>query len=427
MSQLPLFDPAERSPRLETFIERIGETLNIPEGLRTIPCTHGMHRFPGKFIPNLPRYLLRSVLKHRVSHTLCDPFCGSGTTLVEAALEGRSFVGMDIDPLAVTIATAKTQPLPEKDLVLLERYWKDYDYSRESPDLIPAVPNLFHWFSHEAVAQLSAIKSGCLSLPTQLQLFCLIVFSSIIRRVSNADDQTQKTYVSHTLPKAPPLPSELFPIFLQRAIDGMREYISLLPRPPIGTVIHADARRLPEIEFDDVLTSPPYIDSIDYAYNQMLEYFWLLRELGVNSHQGFRSLRKVPMGFTATAPENLDHFERRLPPSTRLTFTRACRQIRKHSPREENVVRTFFHDFEIHCETMRKRQNRGAFYICIVGNSTVRQVTVPTAALIVDLFESVGYKLEDRLIYDIRRHYMKFPRRSNSGTITQDYVLIFRR
>ena len=61
MAQLELFQEIQSS-KLETFIEREGDLLAIPEGLHTIPCTHGLHRFAGKFIPNLPRYLIREIL-----------------------------------------------------------------------------------------------------------------------------------------------------------------------------------------------------------------------------------------------------------------------------------------------------------------------------------------------------------------------------
>lgn len=428
MAQLILFDPVQTPGRLETHIERVGDTLSIPEGLRTIPCTHGLHRFPGKFIPNLPRFLLRTTLKKRKGCTILDPFCGSGTTLVEAALEGRPFVGFDIDPLAVAIANAKVTPLEEAELSLMQEFWMDFDYCEQKPDLVPTIPNLQHWFSDVAIAQLSAIKFGCLSLPPRARHFSLVVFSSIIRRVSNADDQTQKTYVSHTLPKSPPAPEELFPIFLQRAIEGMRQYTSLLRNSPSGRILKADARQLPDVEFDDVLTSPPYIDSIDYVYNQMLEYFWLLNDLAVNTYEGYRSLRKAAMGFASTAAESLDQFEESfLSEVRRRQFSEACKKIGACSPKEETVVRTFFHDFATHCEMIYGRQERGAFYVCIVGNSMIRQVNVPSADLLVDIFRSAGYKLEDRTAYEIKRHYMKFPRRSNSGKIKQDHILVFRK
>lgn len=427
MPQLALFDFPDPARPLKTFIERVGETLLIPEGIQTIQCTHGLHRFPGKFIPNLPRYLIRSVLKDRKNKILCDPFCGSGTTLIEASLEGWQFVGIDIDPLAVKIASAKLQPLSKDNLYLLERYWKDFDYEKQVHDFVPQVPNLSHWFSPKAVTELSAIKSGCLKLPDLLKLFSLIIFSSIIRRVSNADDQTQKTYVSHTLKKKAPLPSELFPIFLKRAINRMNEYSSLLPHPPVGQVIQGDARKSPQLVFDDVLTSPPYIDSIDYMYNQMLEYFWLLKELGIDGYDDFRSLRKIPMGFRSELPENNKIIEERFNSQNREIFINICSHIRKISRKEESVVRAFFQDFSVHCELFYNLQRQGSFYICIIGNSMLRRVTIPTVDLLIDIFQSVGYKIEDRMNYEIRRHYMKFPRRGNSGKIKYDYILVFRR
>lgn len=427
MAQLPLLDAWVGLRRLETFIERDGPRLKIPEGLQTIPYTHGMHRFPGKFIPNLPRYLIRTILGDRGGQTVCDPFCGSGTTLIEAALEGKAFAGVDVDPLAVAIARAKTQPLSGDELGLLDRHWRGHDYRREGLELIPEVPNLLHWFSRGTAGQLSGIKAACLELPPKLQLFSLIVFSSIIRRVSNADDQTQKTYVSHTLPKTPPAASETFPVFMQRAIEGMKEYVRALPGPVVGNIVRGDARELPNLEFDDVLTSPPYIDSIDYVYNQMLEYFWLLQELGLKGYDEYRSLRKTPMGKGPATPARLDSIECRLSHGTRNEYKSACQEIRKSSPKEEVVVRAFFQDMAVHTEQVYERQAPGAVYICIIGNSTIRQVTVPTVDLLADLFCYMGYRLDDRMSYEIRRHYMKFPRRSNSGKIQQDHILIFRR
>jgi hypothetical protein len=367
------------------------------------------------------------ILLDRSTRTVCDPFCGSGTTLVESALEGRRFIGFDIDPLAVAIARAKTQPLTTHDLSTVEKHWLHFIYDNEKPEHVPKIPRLHHWFSPQAIAQLSSIKAGCLALPEAPRLFCLVVFSSIIRRVSNADDQTQKTYVSHTLHKTPPLPSDLFSVFLKRALAGMRQYMALLSEPPEGQIILADSRSLPDTHLGDVITSPPYIDSIDYVYNQMLEYFWLLPELRINNYNEYRELRKKPMGFNRHAPRGAGNFRDRLLNATRTTLEEALGHIQKRSPKEARTVRIFFDDFLAHCEQVSERQESGDFYICIVGNSVIRQATVPTVDILHDLFYSLGYHLQDHLTYEIRRHYMKFPRRSNSGKIKQDHVLIFRR
>lgn len=425
MNQLVLF-PGNRDIALPTYVERNGTTLVIPEGIHTIPCTHGMHRFPGKFIPNLPRYIIRQYLGDNSSATVVDPFCGSGTTLVEAALEGRSYLGQDIDPLSILVSRAKTEPLSDDELTMIEEHWERFDYNQYRSDLVPDVANLSHWFTNLAIGQLSAIKYHCLDLPDRLRDFCLVVFSSIVRRVSNADDQTQKTYVSHTLPKTPPLPSELFPIFLQRAVSGMRQYTSLLPKASVGTIRRSDAKSIIEIGSASIITSPPYIDSIDYIYNQMLEYFWLLPELGISDLHALRALRKVPMGFRQ-AKDDTFTFVDRLSEKHRKALLLATGAIRHQSKKEAANVMTFFEDFTAHCDAAFKAQCNGSIYACVIGHSFVRGITIKTAEYFIDLFHSAGYRLVDRLTYEIRRHYMKFPRRSNSGKIDQDHVLIFER
>lgn len=426
MNQLTLFPKTRGTSRLPTIIERHGDALIIPEGVHTIPATHGLHRFPGKFIPNLPRYLIREVLPSDARRTIIDPFCGSGTTLVEAALEGRPFIGTDIDRLSVMIASAKTVPLSDDQVDMIRRAWREHDYGRDNPDLEPDVPNLRHWFTDTAIRQLTSIKDRCLSFPEPARRFCLVVFSSIIRRVSNADDQTQKTYVSGTLKKSPPEPQHIFPVFLERALGGMNEYTSLLPHPPVGKAMQGDARafRL-DGSVDDVLTSPPYIDSIDYMYNQMLEYFWLMPELGLHDYGDFRRLRRQPMGFHregAVADSVLNGLG-----DKRRAFEETIAGIRDRSPKEAESAVTFFADYAKHLRSIHGAQRSGSYYISIVGNSLIRDVVVPTAEILIALHSSVGYKLIDRFAYEIRRHYMKFPRRSNSGTIKLDHVLVFER
>jgi len=427
MQQLPLLASNDTITHLATHISRDRSILLIPEGIDTTQCTHGMHRFAGKFIPNIARHIIRTYLPPGPD-AIFDPFCGSGTTLVEAALEGRRFLGMDIDPLSVLIADAKTTLLAEDELQQLEDYWARHDYSKIDLSLVPGVPNLSHWFSLTATRQLTSLKRRALVLPERLRRFSLVVFSSILRRVSNADDQTQKTYVSHTLPKTPRLPADLFPLQLARALNGMREYSAQLPFEPSGSVILADARsHLPHVPVQHILTSPPYIDSIDYPYNQMLEYYWLLDELGLHTHDAYRRLRKEPMGFTHYDPSAFDGFADRYFRESSEAFEGLCDAISQKSPKEELAVRSFFLDYAAHASRALAFLPRSGRYVCIVGDSTIRGTVVPTTSLVTLIHLALGFVLEDRVTYSIRRHYMKFPRRANSGTISMDTILVFQR
>ena len=67
---------------------------------------HGLHEYKGKFNPQIARALL-NCMDLRGGDSVLDPFCGSGTTLVEAAHLGLSAIGFDINPLAVYVANAK--------------------------------------------------------------------------------------------------------------------------------------------------------------------------------------------------------------------------------------------------------------------------------------------------------------------------------
>ena len=269
-----------------------GRCVEFPEGLRTADYGHTLHRFPGKFVPQVARELLALVRADQES-LIIDPFCGSGTSLIEASLLGIPSLGVDFDALAAFVTTAKVTPLSAAQLRELSRFWTHIDLSVQHGPL-PPVSNLNHWFTPESAAQLASIKSAAFTIEDPvLRDFSLAVMSSIVRRVSNADDQTQKTYVSGTLKKTPPKPYELFHLVMTKAIQGIEQFsLACLAAP---NVVKADARHLSlRQRVDGAITSPPYIDSIDYIYNQMLEYFWLYDVLGLQIGE-IPALRKLPM------------------------------------------------------------------------------------------------------------------------------------
>ena len=90
---------------------------NIPENREwafesvrsTEQWTHGYHRYPAKFLPDVVRKIIEEYAKG--SNLIADLFAGCGTTLVEAKIHGISSVGVDINPVAKLITKVKTTPL----------------------------------------------------------------------------------------------------------------------------------------------------------------------------------------------------------------------------------------------------------------------------------------------------------------------------
>jgi hypothetical protein len=399
--------------------------IEFPEGLRTADFTHTIHRFPGKFVPQVARELLQLV--GATNKTLiADPFCGSGTSLVEASLLGIPTLGVDFDPLAVLISKTKTTKLSVKQLGEVRKYWagkievENYDY------LNGAVSNLHHWFKPEIAGQLEFIKQKALRIEDEaLRLFSIVVFSSILRRVSNADDQTQKTYVSGTLKKIPPMPDELFPVFLERAVRGMESYSMKRTAPVL--VQKGDARDWHVTkQVSGIITSPPYIDSIDYVYNQMLEYFWLYDVLGLASADEIRELRKKPVGFRRVDIDaGLERLAKISPQAAEL-LDPLVTKINAVSKKEAQNVVGYFEDFANHVKAAKQCMRPGGIYALVIGESHIRGVTVPTPTILSTIFEAYGFESLGSCSYVIKRHYMKFPRRSNSGKINIDYVCCFK-
>ena len=85
---------------------------------KTDYLTHSLHPYPAKFIPQIPNALIQELSS--VGDVVCDIFCGSGTTLVEALLLKRHAVGIDANPLACLITRAKTTGVTDEDTEVLQ-------------------------------------------------------------------------------------------------------------------------------------------------------------------------------------------------------------------------------------------------------------------------------------------------------------------
>ena len=86
----------------------------IPYGER---ATHFIHPYPGKLLYHIPHFFLSNQVLCNDDGIVFDPFCGSGTVLLESLLNNKNAIGIDINPLAVLISKVKTTPI---DIVKLK-------------------------------------------------------------------------------------------------------------------------------------------------------------------------------------------------------------------------------------------------------------------------------------------------------------------
>jgi DNA modification methylase len=396
-----------------------GEVVSINLSSHTSPYTHGLHRYPAKFIPQIPRWAIGEL--SAPNEVVLDPFVGSGTTMVEALASGRAGIGVDLDPLACLIAKAKTAKLDASQLRSLQSQLSVAVVRDDEELCVPmeGVKNFEHWFARSAWGTLQNIRNNIMSLECTIdeRTFLLCVFSSILRLVSNADDQTQKTYVSGTLKKYPPAVRPTFFRYLDRGIKSVINLGESRSNSAIR-IFNESATAMPiESESVDlIVTSPPYLDSVDYMYNMMLEYFWLGDVLGVPSRSDFNSARRRTVGSKTPMKD------RSLPGEiSNLIDEAALPRYRK------DAATSYFADMKEHFAEADRVLRDGRHYVLVIGNSQTERGQLPVHDALVQLAASHNLTMTDAFGYRIRRHYMKFPRKGRGGIILMDWVIVLKK
>ncbi|POR47040.1 DNA methylase [Paraburkholderia eburnea] len=397
-----------------------GELLSLTLSTKTSGLTHGLHRFPAKYIPQVPRWALNNYATE--ASVVLDPFMGSGTSLVEALCSVDCSYGTDIDPLARLITAAKTGDFDPSKLKSLSMALSPSQLPHCAECFLPmeGVKNVTHWFSEAAWQSLSRIYLAIerLQCSQAERNFFFAVFSSTLRWVSNADDQTQKTYVSGTLKKVPPDVFQTFEKFLQRALTGISSLASIR-----GTrqtrILEGSALSVPlaDASVDLIITSPPYLDSVDYMYNFMLEYFWLGPMLGVSSRGEYNKRRRLPIGAKNPVVESSSIHES-------LVGLVDLQQIPEY--RREAAL-AYFDLMQKHFVEAARVMKDGARYVLVVGNSQASTGVLPVHDCLLRLAKTAGLHLEKAFAYRIRRHYMKFPRKGRGGIILMDWVITLKK
>lgn len=419
-----------------------GTILNI-KTTKVTDYTHGFHKYPGKFIPQIPRYAIEKHLDHtKESSIILDPFCGSGTTLVEGLLSKHNVIGIDIDPLSSLISKVKTTPLEIQRLNEVCKWLLEYIPMAKS-EFMPECENINHWFTEDAINKLSKIRTtidkitvafGDSQQTHDIKDFLIVCLSSIIRRTSNADNQSQKTYVSHTRPKVPEEVFTLFKTQLELYRERIVLFTSKVDRSLASEIICSSNNenlyeKLNNVTIDLAITSPPYIKSVDYIYNQMAELFWIGDLFGMQTQPLQNNRKKEYIGTQAIYKvEYADYtpFKNTLGISDldeklQEIYTNDMKNGHKHA----YITYKYFIEMEKHMIQMREVLRERSHYVMVVGDSSISNTVFSTSNYLIDLANRNGFSLFNKWGYQIKNHYMGFDRKGKGGKIETDWVIDF--
>lgn len=247
--------------------------------------THGIHPYKGKFYPQLAKALFNSA-KIEPGSTVIDPFCGSGTVLLEAALSGCNAVGFDVNPVAIATATAKVGAVGA-DAVYRDHLLCSFERKLQAMSSIgnfsssvsfsgAVLEEIVAWFPLPVIQKLSAVLAEIDDVAdAHTRGILRVALSSIIRDVSHQEPRDLRI-------RRRALPLEDAPVFelltqrIRETRRRLRHFASVknhAPYPLGGARAHLspsdDAESFARATVTDdsvdlVVTSPPYATALPY-------------------------------------------------------------------------------------------------------------------------------------------------------------------
>lgn len=402
-------------------------------GKKVSYATHGIHRYPAKFIPQIPRFCLEAY--SQPGDVVLDPFMGSGTTLLESFICGRNSYGIDIHPLARLIAKVKITPLdPEGLTALADELLANIRADRDANDgWVPEIPNRDHWFRPHVLSELATIKKNIWDISEgDYQDFFKICFSSIIRKVSNSDndslipevtsfqkrlDEQGKTSYDATGRFENTVRNKLLDAAeLWRLSKNMKDEHRVLPEMRI---IGKDAREieLPDGSIDLAVTSPPYASAVHYVSVHKLEMFWL----GLIKDTGDLDSRIVGTGRAYVA-----QYRDWSPEVEMEGLSGVLQELMSKDKKSAFIVHRYFDDMRKNLVEVNRVLKRNGKYCVVVGENTFRKVRIPTFRILAEVAQRCGFSLEGAFVYDVINRHLDIPR-WNDSRIEKDHILVLRR
>ncbi len=396
-------------------------------------ATHGIHRYPAKFIPQIPRFCLQSFSDE--GDEVLDPFMGSGTTLLEGYIMGRNSYGIDIHPLARLIAKVKTTPV---DPVKLERATdgliRDIREDGEpNDDWIPEIPNRDHWFRPKVLRELATIKKHIWGMrPGHQQDFFKICLSSIIRKSSNSDSDSLIPEVTSFRKKLDAQGKTSFDAYAKfdnsvrsRLVDTRdlwkisRDIPEKYGEEPRINIIGRDARDidLEDSSIDLAVTSPPYASAVHYVSVHKLEMFWL---------DMIKDTADLDSRVIGSARAYLPEYRDWQPRTSIRPLNEVLRQLLEKDRKSAYIAWKYFDQMRVNLNEVNRVLRRGGKYCMIVGENTFRRVRVPTYRILAQVATNSGFELKTTFMYDVINRHLDIPR-WNDSRIERDYILVLQR
>jgi hypothetical protein len=387
-----------------------------------------VHPFPARMAPGIALQVMSGMKESRV----LDPMMGSGTVLAMARAEGHRAVGFDVDPLAVLISKVWTTAIyPEEIRDITQSVFsvacaefKNISQGEAYPENADEETSKFirYWFDGYARRQLTALSIAIRTVKsedTRNALWC--AFSRLI--ITKQAGASRAMDLSHSRPHrayktAPVKPFNKFISAVERVVANTIDKRAA-DRGPETMVNCGDARALPipDGSIDLVLTSPPYLNAIDYMRCSKFSLVWM--------GYGVGELRLVRAKSVGTEIGNLTLEDQGI-----RSIISALRLEPKLGQRNERILAKYIFDMRSAVSEVGRVLASQGKAVYVVGENTLKGTYIRTSVIVLKLAELAGLALDEqwKRVLPSNRRYLPPPSSaagSMDARMRREIVMVF--
>lgn len=387
---------------------------------------HSLHAYPAKF----PAFIASKAFAYAEVegvnvNAVSDIFCGCGTVALEAKINGKSFWGCDINPVATLIAKAKSATY---DVNILDQYYceiknKISELEVAEDEYSKTNDRIRYWFTYNSFVELYKIKRA-IELTVDIELYknvFLCLFSSILKSSSRWLTKSIK-------PQVDPDKKDIdiqhaFDLKYKKLINAVME----LNDVEDDNKIIIENKNFLQMEntpmVDLIITSPPYVTSYEYADLHQLSSLWL------DYVDDYRELRKGSIGSVYNSDGfSLDNKQLNVVGKKIINDLQSC--VKSYS--KVRSVARYYIDMQNVVEKCRGMLNEGGMAFFVVGDTEYKGVKILNSHHLIQSLKDNGFKdikitkrrISNKLLSPYRDSNGKFSADKNARTIYHEESII---
>jgi DNA modification methylase len=396
----------------------INDKFNIPvnydwsfAGSRSIDnLTHGYHRYPAKFIPQIVKKLIETYTVP--TDKIADVFAGCGTTLVESKVHGRNSVGVDINPVAQLITKAKINALQPQLLAEKIANFK-IEIAGYDPEIVYAAAQhdrIDYWFREKEKNEIAFIYGIINHIEDDnFKSFFLCALSNILKNCSRWLQRGTKPQIDPKKVIADPF--KAMELQLRKMYKKNEDFYTQLQKDNNLNVQCdiklADARQtnIRANSIGAIITSPPYVTSYEYADIHQLTAYW---------YDYITDISLFRKNFIGTFYSNNKDMV------TKGTIAQnIVTKLNKIDTRLAGEVANYFNNmYDVAAEMKRILKPLGVTCL-VVGNTTMKNVKINSAEAFAEILILLNFEIVEIIKREIPHKINPTIRDKDSGKFTK--------